>query len=394
MKPNWQQLPLGEIFDIARGGSPRPIDKFITTDPKGINWIMIGDATDGGKYISKTRKRIVKEGVKRSRMVKPGDFLLTNSMSFGRPYILNTSGCIHDGWLVLSPRGRNVHPDYFYHLLGSNLIYAEFQSRASGVTVKNLNIELVKGVEVPLPPLSEQKRIAAILDAADALREKRRQAIAKLDTLLQSVFLDMFGDPIANPKGYSSKRMIDIVDVDRPITYGILKPGPDQAKGINYVRVVDMKDGGIDLSGIKRTTAEISNSYKRSILRPDDLLLSIRGHVGRLALIPRELDGANITQDSARLAVAGANPYFVRECLRTQAFQNWMFKHTKGGAIKGINLGDVKQMPVVLPPPRLQKRFGEVAQTVEEQRQRLRGAREKESLLFHSLQQRAFRGEL
>jgi type I restriction enzyme, S subunit len=91
--------------------------------------------------------------VKRSRVVQPGDFLLTNSMSFGRPYIMNTSGCIHDGWLVLSPRHQNVSPDFFYHSLGSDFVYAEFVRRAAGATVKNLNIDLVKSVQVPLPPL-------------------------------------------------------------------------------------------------------------------------------------------------------------------------------------------------------------------------------------------------
>src|SRR5207253_5208354 len=100
----WRDAALGDIFEIARGGSPRPIDEFITDDPNGINWIMISDASEGSKYITATKKRIRAEGAQRSRQVKPGDFLLTNSMSFGKPYIMRTSGCIHDGWLVLSPR--------------------------------------------------------------------------------------------------------------------------------------------------------------------------------------------------------------------------------------------------------------------------------------------------
>ena len=123
-------------------------------------------------------------------------------MSFGRPYIMETTGCIHDGWLVLSDRSGNVDRDFFYHLLGSDFIYKKFSQLAKGAVVKNLNIEMVKGVEIPLPPLPEQRRIAAILDKADSLREKRRQAIAKLDELLKSVFIEMFGDPVANPKGW------------------------------------------------------------------------------------------------------------------------------------------------------------------------------------------------
>ncbi|NLX48921.1 MAG: restriction endonuclease subunit S [Methanospirillum sp.] len=198
----WPTVALGDVFEIARGGSPRPIDNFITDDPAGINWIMISDASAGSKYITSTKKRIRPEGAKRSREVKPGDFLLTNSMSFGRPYIVHTSGCIHDGWLVLSPRRSDVDADFFYHLLGSKHVYAEFERRAAGATVKNLNIDLVRGVRVPLPPLPEQRRIAEILDRADALRAKRRAALARLDTLAQSIFLEMFGDPITNPQGW------------------------------------------------------------------------------------------------------------------------------------------------------------------------------------------------
>ena len=149
----WPTAALGDIFEIARGGSPRPIDDFTTNDRAGINWIMIGDATEGSKYITSTKKRIRPEGAQRSRQVKPGDFLLTNSMSFGKPYIMRTEGCIHDGWLVLSPRNGKVDADFFYHLLGSKAIYAEFERRAAGATVKNLNIDLVRGVSVPLPPL-------------------------------------------------------------------------------------------------------------------------------------------------------------------------------------------------------------------------------------------------
>jgi restriction endonuclease S subunit len=184
---SWPNQSLDELFDIARGGSPRPIDAFITEADDGVNWIMIGDTTEGGKYITRTRKRIKPEGVSRSRMVKPGDFLLTNSMSFGRPYILQTSGCIHDGWLVLSPRSSGFESDYFYTLLGSRAVYAEFQRRASGATVKNLNIELVHGVRVPVAPASEQKRFAASVACIEDARRQLVSASSRLDDLFASL---------------------------------------------------------------------------------------------------------------------------------------------------------------------------------------------------------------
>ena len=155
-----------------------------------------------------------------------------------------------------------------------------------------------------------------------------------------------------------------------------------------------MKNGGIDLSGIRKTTQEISNSYKRSLLKTGDLLMSIRGHVGRLAVIPEELNGANITQDSARLAVNGANPIYVRECLRTTGFQRWMAKHTKGVAVRGINLGDVKLMPISLPSRELQEKFAARVLQVEKLQAISRDSLTNSTNLFLSLQHRAFRGEL
>jgi len=183
----WLYQSLDELFAIARGGSPRPIDVFITEADDGVNWIMIGDTTEGGKYITATKKRIKPEGVSRSRMVKPGDFLLTNSMSFGRPYIVQTSGCIHDGWLVLSPRSSGFEPDYFYTLLGSPAVYTEFQRRAPGATVKNLNIDLVRGVRVPVAPASEQRRFAAAVARIEATRRQLVSASSRLNDLFVSL---------------------------------------------------------------------------------------------------------------------------------------------------------------------------------------------------------------
>jgi len=202
---SWPQVKLESVFEIARGGSPRPIDDYITDADDGLNWISIKDASNSDKYIEKTKLKIKPEGLSKTRQVKPGDFLLTNSMSFGRPYIMKTTGCIHDGWLVLSGNPEKVDSDYFYHLLGSDLLKRRFSALAAGAVVKNLNIDLVKGVEIPLPPLPEQKRIAAILDKADAIRRKRQQAIQLADDFLRAVFLDMFGDPVTNPKGWPVK---------------------------------------------------------------------------------------------------------------------------------------------------------------------------------------------
>ena len=156
---SWAWVRLGTVLEIARGGSPRPIQQYLTTESNGVNWIKIGDADKGGKYIYKTKEKICPEGVTKSRMVHSGDFLLTNSMSFGRPYILKTDGCIHDGWLVLSNRFECYSVDFLYYILSSPFAYYQFCDSVSGAVVKNLNSDKVANALFPLPPLSEQCRI-------------------------------------------------------------------------------------------------------------------------------------------------------------------------------------------------------------------------------------------
>ena len=169
---SWCWCRLGEVTEIARGGSPRPIKDYLTTDEDGYNWIKIGDTDKDGKYINRTAEKIKKEGLNKTRFVHKGDFLLTNSMSFGRPYILNIDGCIHDGWLVISPKDNIFNKDFLYYVLSSTFAYNQFCDSVSGAVVKNLNSDKVRESLFPLPPLAEQKRIVAAIEKMLPLCEK------------------------------------------------------------------------------------------------------------------------------------------------------------------------------------------------------------------------------
>jgi type I restriction enzyme S subunit len=173
----WAWERFGAVAGIERGGSPRPIESFLTDDPTGLNWIKIGDTERGGKYITFASQRIKREGLMKTRMVYPGDFLLTNSMSFGRPYITQIAGCIHDGWLRISPPS-SLDKDFLYALLSSRFIRTVFEAAAAGAVVLNLNADKVRTVPIPLPPLAEQSRIVArveeLMGLCDALEAKGR----------------------------------------------------------------------------------------------------------------------------------------------------------------------------------------------------------------------------
>ena len=166
----YAKVNFGSIATIVRGSSPRPIKNYITENCNGVNWIKIGDIKPNTKYVTATAEKITKEGAKKSRFVHPGDFILSNSMSFGRPYILKIEGCIHDGWLSISNFNDIVIPDYLYHLLNSNSVQQEMKQRASfGGAVQNLNADIVKSLKLNIPSLEVQKHIVSILDRFDTL---------------------------------------------------------------------------------------------------------------------------------------------------------------------------------------------------------------------------------
>ena len=180
---SWEWCKLGNISEIARGGSPRPIKEYLTEDPNGLNWIKIGDTDKGGKYINSCKERIKPEGLKKTRMVHPGDFLLTNSMSFGRPYITNIEGCIHDGWLMISPYAVFFDQSFLYYILSSAFAYTQFSDKVAGAVVQNLNSDKVADLIVPLPPLAEQKRIVAKIEEVLPEVEEYGKAQEALDKL-------------------------------------------------------------------------------------------------------------------------------------------------------------------------------------------------------------------
>lgn len=199
----WCEANLGELFLIERGGSPRPIEDFITNSEDGLNWIKIGDTKGVDKYIYKTKEKIKREGLVKTRMVFEGDFILSNSMSFGRPYIMRTSGCIHDGWLVIRNSKEHISSDFLYHILNSPFVYSQFSSLAKGSTVKNLNIEAVQQVEIFLPPLAEQHRIVEkieeLFSELDKGIETLKIAQQQLKVYRQAVLKYAFEGKLTNP---------------------------------------------------------------------------------------------------------------------------------------------------------------------------------------------------
>lgn len=161
----WKWVKLGTLIFIERGASPRPIKAYLTKNTDGVNWIKIGDSEAGAKYITTTSEKITYEGAKKSRKVEIGDFIISNSMSFGRPYIMAIDGYVHDGWNILHFISDNdgndlIYKDYIYYLLSSSLLKQQIVAKAAGGVVKNIKTDNLKELIIPLPPYKEQKRIS------------------------------------------------------------------------------------------------------------------------------------------------------------------------------------------------------------------------------------------
>lgn len=188
---DWEVKSLGDSVDILRGGSPRPIENYLTTNADGINWIKIGDVKPNDKYIRKTEEKIIPEGKSRSREVKKGDFILSNSMSFGRPYILAIDGCIHDGWLTIQKYAETFDKEFLYYLLGSDEVFNQYVQMAAGSSVQNLNKDKVADLQLKIPPLPEQQRIAKALSDVDALISTTEKLIQKKKNIKQGAMQNL-----------------------------------------------------------------------------------------------------------------------------------------------------------------------------------------------------------
>ena len=188
----WEQRKFSKLVLIERGGSPRPIDNYITNKSNGINWVKIGDAPKEGRYITKTAEKIRPEGVNKSREVFPGDLILSNSMSFGKPYIMGIRGCIHDGWLLIRDTNKIFDPIFLCYLLGTDQMLAQYKALASGSTVNNLNKELVGNTHISLPGKEEQHVIGEFLQGLDSLLTLHQRKLEMLKNVKQAFLEKMF----------------------------------------------------------------------------------------------------------------------------------------------------------------------------------------------------------
>lgn len=386
----WEWKSLGEIFNIERGGSPRPIKEFLTDKENGINWIKIGDIKNQ-KYLYKTEEKIIQEGLKKSKLVIEGDLLVSNSMSFGKPVIVKLQkGAIHDGWLLLKEK-INLNKEYFYYLFSSNFMYSFLSYQASGSTVKNLNIDKLKQIEIPLPPLKEQERIVGILDESFAKIDESikilEQDLLNLDELMQSALQKAFNPLKDNAKeNYKlpqSWEWKSLEEISENISAGGDKP-KNCTESKTAKNQIPVYANGVNNNGL------VGYTDKATIIKPS-LTISARGTIG-FVCIRKEPYFPIVRLISLIPCENILCLHYLYFCL------NFFIAKGEGSSIPQLTIPKFKSLQIPLPPLKEQEQIAKHLDFVFEKTKALKELYTKELKDYEELKQsllnKAFKGNL
>ena len=300
---------------------------------------------------------------------------------------------------VVRPKSGQLEGRYLHYFLRQTRIRIEGERRMTGSGgQRRVPEDFLAQLVIPLPPLPEQRRIAAILDQADSLRAKRREALAQLDSLTQSIFIEMFGDPATNPKRWPEVTISEICDV---------KGGKRLPKGedysmtptpFRYIRVTDIRSGSVDESRLLFLRPEVQSTISRYIVNAGDVIISIAGSIGLIAPVSRKLAGANLTENAAKLVPRVTAPaydhMFLAKALQTPFAQDQISSHVGQVTIGKLALFRIEKVRLPLPPIDAQREFAKRVDALAGLRHAHQTSNEVLDVLFASLQHRAFAGQL
>ena len=388
---SWPVATIGEVCEVVSGATPK------TSKPEfwdgNVPWVTPKDLSElGQKHVSDTPRKITKAGLKgcAARMLPAQSVLFSSRAPIGLVAINTLPVCTNQGFKSLVPRFDFVSPDFLFWWLKTQ--EKNIQSKGRGATFKEVSKKIVEDLKIPLPPLDEQKRIAGILDAADALRAKRREALAQLDTLLQSTFLDMFGDPVINPMNWDTSALGKVGEVitgntpsrKRPEYYG---------EDIEWIKSDNINDPSFVLTEAEERLSVAGKAVARTVPRGSILVTCIAGSpscIGNAAVADREVA---FNQQ--------INAFVPGECIALWfAFGIFwvgkrLVKSASTNSMKGmVSKSAFSAISIPIPPMSLQRRFAAIVESVEHQKADQRAHLAELEALFASLQYSAFRGDL
>jgi len=391
----WKTVALGDLVEPAKTWNPMrsPANEV-------FDYIDLTAVDQDAKHITGARKVLCSEAPSRARqLVARGDVLVStvrpNLNGVARVQDQLDGATASTGFCVLRARESKFDGGYLFHWVKSPAFVADMVNKTTGASYPAVSDRIIFDSRISLPPLAEQRRIADVLDRAEALRAKRRTALAQLDSLTESLFLDLFGDPLSNPKDWPTVRFEEICDrvtvgiVVRPASYYV-------SKGVPALRSLNIKPRTIvlqDLVYFSETDNE--TKLKKTKLKAGDLVLVRSGQPGTAAVVPPELDGVNAID----LLIATPHPKrtdatFLCEFFNSPGGRDLVLSRQRGQVQKHLNVGSLNQAMIPLPPTELQREFARRVAAVEKLKTAQRASLAELDALFASLQHRAFRGEL
>lgn len=398
-KQKWQLIALAELTSIGSGsGFPT---KYQGELEQEYPFYKVSDMNSvGNEVVMTTHQHSISEQVLKELKAKlhPEKTIIFPkigaAIATNKKRILGVPSCFDNNVIGIHPTDA-IDTRYLYHLLLTKDL-SEFSNRGNPPSIRKTTLEKW---QIPLPPLPEQKRIATILDAADALRSKRRQSIAELDTLLQATFLDMFGDPVTNPKGWlDSQKLGEVADIVSGIAKG-RKTKVNELREIPYLAVVNVQDKYLKLDHVK-TIFATSQEIEKYQLEQNDLLLTEGGDpdkLGRGSIWRGELVEC-IHQNHVfrvRLETEEIHPIFLNWIVGSARGKMYFMRSAKQTTgIASVNMTQLKAFPLLVPPLELQREFAAIVESIEVQKARMQSHLQELDTLFAALQQRAFNGEL
>lgn len=364
----WERAFLGDLSEVVRGGSPRPIDGFLTTAADGLNWLKIGDVKKEAKYVTHTEEKVRLEALSKTRVVSPGDLILSNSMSFGRPYILQIKTCIHDGWIAITRIAKEAKRDFLFYSISAPSSQSYFVDNAAGSGVQNLNADIIKALPVCFPSPTEQQKIADCLSSLDELIAVQRRKVNALKTHKKGLMQQLFpreGEtqprlrfPEFEASAYwESRRLEDLAK--RGSGHTPSKSKPEYYEGdIKWVSLADSKR--LDAGLIYETATSISaQGIKNSsaVLHPaGTVLISRDAGVGKSAMMATPM---------------AVSQHFIVWTCHDQLLSNWFLyyvlqemkpifaRNATGSTIKTIGLPFFKELEIATPSLPEQKRIAD-----------------------------------
>lgn len=370
-------VKLSDIAEVIAGQSP-PSESY-NQDGKGIPFFQ-GKADFNEMF--PTVRYWCESPIKFSL---PNDILFSLRAPVGPTNVNNVKACIGRGIAAIRCKD-SVDLKFLLHFLRAN--ENKIAALGTGSTFKAITIGVLKDLQIPLPPLSEQKRIAELLDAADSLRKKDKALLEKYDQLAQSLFLEMFGDPVKNEKGWEVKELGEICDV-RDGTHDSPKYYPE---GYMLITSKNIKNGQIDFTDVNFISEDDFNKINlRSKVHEGDILMPMIGTIGNPVLIKANPNFAiknvalikgNIAQDVKQIVIL-----FL---LKGQLLEWYSNQKNKGGTQKFLSLGDIRKIPIYIPDPKLQDQFAEQVQLIERQKEIVKQNLEKSEEMMKGLMGEVF----